>query len=318
MYDGVSKNNNKIMYFTARLWSMFNICIFANTSKPTDYADGGKNWLEPTCDPEINKNVSPINIDRKSVICSSDYFIDLFVYKDPENLFILTYVGDPKTIRSRFTHKTVEIFVRFSNGNIIKYVGKEIVFRVPAEHTIDGVRAPGESQYLFVVDKKYKNYTDIHEIRVSFLLESLKNWNKPNFFKNIVEQLKKMPISQMAAATELNPIVYSAATPSALNQYFTRPIRFWSYDGTQSDGDCSKNALIVIFKEKLLVSEEDLHFYHTYLENISGINTNARTVINGNEITVRSCGDVCETSIRDFLVFLIVYPLVLYFTFVQI
>lgn len=306
------------MQLSANLWLVFNLCIFANVSKPRDYADGGKNWPKLTCSNDLIRNVSPIDIDTRSARCSDDYFIDLFVHKDPQNLFRLMYVGDPKTIRTRFSLKTAEIFFRFKNGRIIKYLGREIVFRVPAEHTIEGVRAPGESQYMFVVDKKYRDYTNIHQIRVSFLMESQTNWDEPNFFKKMIEYLKQVPISIMNTATELNPLYFDTANPSALNQYFSRPIRFWSYNGTQSDGDCNKEVLRVIFKQKLLVAEEDLQFYHTYLQNLTGISTNARTVINRNEIMVHSCGDICEASIKEFLVFLIVYPLMLYFTFVQI
>lgn len=208
--------------------------------------------------------------------------------------------------------------VRFSNGRIIKYAATELVFRMPAEHTVDGSTAPGEVQYLFNVFKMFSSVAPVKKIRVSYFLNTVTQSNVPSILNRLVTELKKIPTEDMHTFTETNPQILYLKGPTILNTYFTRPIKFWAYNGTSSEGDCSRQILRFVFKEPLEMLQTDVDYYQSYLKNLTGIETNARTVVNYNKISVLSCGDACNDSLSDLLWFSVVYAIILVFTLVQL
>lgn len=279
------------------------------------YGQGGQDWPEDSCNPSINKIASPININTKNAKCSNEYFIDMMVSDDENQPFRIAFVGEPRTLRIRFGYKAFDIFVQFNNRRIFGYRLKELDFRTPSEHTIDGQRSPGEPQYTFVLHKRFRPYTDIHEIRLSFLFDVVDGTDMPNFFHLLIGKLKEIPYTSMLNTTEVNPIHTSAVGSSSLNTYFTRPIQFWAYNGTATDGNCNEKLLRIIYKEKLIINRDDLTFYQNYLKNLTGIETNARTVMNPNEIAVYSCGTDCDDLLSDYMSFFLVYIILIYFLY---
>lgn len=121
--------------------SLLSVYMTAN-----DYAKGGADWPNSTCDPAINESVSPVNIFTKSAVVSSGFILDIFYHKATDQVYRLVYKGEPKVLKLRFPLNSFDIFVRFSDGRIVKYRAKEYIARVPSEHMVDGVRADAESQ----------------------------------------------------------------------------------------------------------------------------------------------------------------------------
>ena len=280
-----------------------------------DYQKDGNDWTEKTCNAENNPTVSPININTNTAICTSDYLMDIYFFATDERPFRLGFVGQPKTLKTRFAVDMFDMFVRFADGSYTKYRAKDLVVRVPSEHTIDRKRAPAEQQYTFVVDRLYKVFGSPPEIQLSIMNTLVQNKTRHGFFSKLIQKLEATPIDKMLLASEITPIKYYTSGPSSLNTYYQRPIKFWMYNGTSTDGDCSKKIIRIIIKQPRELSFHELDFYHSYLKNLTGYENNARQVINPNNIAVHSCGSNCENLIWEFIQFVAIYAAILYFTF---
>lgn len=133
------------------------------------------------------------------------------------------------------------------------------------------------------------------------------------FFHKMVEKLRTVPVEEMRITNETDFKGVITDSPSNLNTYYSRPMSFWAYNGTVAYGDCSKKVLRIILKQRNRNSGEDLAFYQLYMKNFTGSETNARTVINTNNVEVLSCGKECDNDLADVLWFLVIYTFVLFF-----
>lgn len=196
----------------------------------------------------------------------------------------------------------------------MKYIARNYTARIPSEHTVDGVRAATESQYHFIIDKKFRNMNVESEIILSILSDNENQSVTMGFFHKMVEKLKTIPVDEMRNTNEENFKEVIIDSPDNLNTYYRRPMSFWAYNGTLTVGDCSKKILRVVLKQKNRNLEEEMVFYQQYLKNLRGTDSNARTVVNNNNVEVHSCGEECRTDLSDVLWFSVVYTVVLYFT----
>lgn len=289
-----------------------------SSSLAKNYLKGGADWQDPTCNPAINESVSPINIATKSAVCSTSYVVDILFHKGESQAFRFSYGGEPKTISMKFPIKSFDIMVRFQNGHIVKYRARELMPRVPSEHSIDGVRAAAELQFRFKADKMYRDVTVNQEIILSIFIDNHDESTTKGFFHKLVKKLGTIPTSEMLSGDGANPKVVVMDSPINLNTFYTRPIGFWAYNGTYTYGDCSKKVLRIIFKQRNKNVKEDMNFYRLYLKNLTGSETNARTVMNTNELEVHSCGEECGEALSDVMWFAVAYVIILFFTQYQI
>lgn len=294
---------------TIKLTIQFLIILQLGSAK--DYKKGGADWPEPSCDPDVNFSVSPIEINRSKLSCSNKYIVDHYFSTSETQVVNFSYKGDPKSLRILVEPNFQKLFLKMDNSAIVSYTLKEIIFRVPAEHKFVGHDIDAEGQYFFTADGKNLGPGVMKNVIRSVFYIKAKN-STSALFLNIIAALSNITADTMRLSSKDHPIPVVLHNMGKLNTNKPHPYPYLVYKGTSTDGTCSDSVLWLLQETILDLPTDSLEYYKKYMELLGGISTNARTVVNTNDVAVYICGVKCEHSFKSFAWLFVLYSIVLW------
>lgn len=283
-----------------------------------NYTNSGTDWTDEYCIPKNNPILSPIQIEPSQVYCNSGPNIDVYQFEKNGVEFLLTYEGDPKTIRLTVSNSTLfsVLFYKTTNGTIFEYNFEELVFRTPTEHVLANHEFLLEGQFKYQLDKRFEYFEAPQKLVTSIMFYNTTN-PSGSIFNGLVETLNKTEPSVVEVSNSNNPIKFTIADFRNSVSAFIRPMQFLYYNGTITDGNCFTNVTWIILDQNLPANMYDFAVYTEFLNKLSDAPTNSRNVYNVNKVKVFHCGQQCDEGILYYVWFFIFYTIVLYFGFNQ-
>lgn len=181
------------------------------------------------------------------------------------------------TITDNLTIRLEDQALRIKHGNLGKlvqmdggvYKATEIVFRTPAEHTIDGKKYDMEVQ---IIHEGISSGDLSKHVILSFLFEK-----HPGYYNKFLDDIDifnlpnvDSPIRNLKSKLFIPKIFYNADDP---NPTSIRPFSFYTYQGSLTAPPCTENTVIYVASQPIKVGSTALQMFQEALRIPDSIDT---------------------------------------------
>eukprot|EP01016_Furgasonia_blochmanni_P016213 TRINITY_DN1925_c0_g1_i8.p1 TRINITY_DN1925_c0_g1~~TRINITY_DN1925_c0_g1_i8.p1 ORF type:complete len:316 (-),score=67.89 TRINITY_DN1925_c0_g1_i8:107-1054(-) len=259
-----------------------------------DQRNNGRDW-PGVC--VTGTNQSPINIVSIKGTC------------DNTMVFTLTFNNTPFPTDFQYSKMHINfvapgfanLYATNINGQLYGYTAEQAIFHQPAEHEVEGTQYDAEMQIFFKLNTNFVAGTYDMAV-VSVFLQ--KDDSATNDF---MEDL----LGDRNAGKRLLDF-------TKLDKLLTRPIVYYSYQGSMSEPPCSERVNWYVIESPMKVTSAQLNIFVNFYKDpikFGGDGGNSRDIQDLNDRTVKKGGVECEEQFVYFFSFFLLYVFINYFIF---